>query len=363
MATTITITITTTTTTTTTTTSQTPAPTDCSLLNNPYTALNGCSNLIGQSTQPTFEACVNLCSTTSGCIFFDYVENSNAGSFYKCYLLNSDEEDFVDTYPGIASGYRLSSVATNPADFLTYTAATNTWAGTTFTIVSSGIPTTITYTGLTQTVTPTTKYLPPLTETFYYLATVISGTPTTKQVFLVTTNGVVSTMFGAPVTAISESAYLDTATPSAASSGTGAPLTRPGGAPVKVSLLADYLSPGISMTGLSSLLTDQPLMLTAFIVSATTTIMAPIASEAMSIKASNLCPKPDGTTTHCAPVWILNIPCVRLLQAFFSLMFCLIMAYILLNLRRTSGVFSDPSSIASVASMLGNQDFVQEPLR
>lgn len=140
-------------------------------------------------------------------------------------------------------------------------------------------------------------------------------------------------------------------------------LTRPGGAPVKVSLLADYLSPGISMTGLSSLLTDQPLMLTAFIVSATTTIMAPIASEAMSIKASNLCPKPDGTTTHCAPVWILNIPCVRLLQAFFSLMFCLIMAYILLNLRRTSGVFSDPSSIASVASMLGNQDFVQEPLR
>ena len=137
-------------------------------------------------------------------------------------------------------------------------------------------------------------------------------------------------------------------------------LTRPGGADLNVSLLADYLSSGFSMTTLSGLFTQRPLMLLAIVVSAIAMVMAPLASEAMSIKSSALCPQSDGTVRHCAPVWLLNIPCVRSLQALFSLMFCLIMTYIVLSSRRHSGIFSDPTSISSVASMLGDPDFVYE---
>ncbi|KAJ9603268.1 hypothetical protein H2200_012046 [Cladophialophora chaetospira] len=137
-------------------------------------------------------------------------------------------------------------------------------------------------------------------------------------------------------------------------------LSKPGGGDAKFSLLANYLSSGFALTTLSSSLHRQPIMLLAVTALTITTVMAPIASEAMSIRASTVCPQDDGTFTHCAPVWLLNIPCIRLLQSFLSLLFCLIATYIVLNFKRSSGVFSDPSSIASVGSLLGNQDFVQE---
>ncbi|KAJ9610562.1 hypothetical protein H2200_005339 [Cladophialophora chaetospira] len=137
-------------------------------------------------------------------------------------------------------------------------------------------------------------------------------------------------------------------------------LTRPGGANAKTSLLANYLSSGFSMSALPTLLTARPVMLAAILISATISIMSPIASETMSIHASQMCPQSDGTSRRCAPVWILNMPCVRVLQSLLSLVFCLIMAYLIMNLRRTSGIFHDPSSIASVASLLGNDDLVRE---
>lgn len=86
----------------------------------------------------------------------------------------------------------------------------------------------------------------------------------------------------------------------------------------------------------------------------------PFASEAMSMTASQICPNPDGTTSRCAPIWIISIPFIRLLQALLGVMLCLITAYTILNLRQISGIFSDPASIASVGSLLGNREFVSD---
>ncbi|KAL8243665.1 hypothetical protein R6Q59_009923 [Mikania micrantha] len=137
-------------------------------------------------------------------------------------------------------------------------------------------------------------------------------------------------------------------------------LQRAGGADAKVSLLADYLSSGLSSVSLSTLISRRPVMLLATLSFAVSTILAPFAAESMSIKASQICTADDGSTSPCAPVWILDVLLIRILQALLAFLFCLVAGYSILSYNRPSGIYSDPSSIASVASLLGDREFLEE---
>lgn len=134
------------------------------------------------------------------------------------------------------------------------------------------------------------------------------------------------------------------------------------GTPASASLLTDYLSSSLSASSVVGLLGSRSLttLLATFSV-ACTLVLAPLASESMSIRGSAKCVADDGTSRTCAPVWGLNMTCIRVLQALLALLFVLIMGYTLLSLRRrTTGVHRDPSSIIAIADMATDPAFVAE---
>lgn len=134
-------------------------------------------------------------------------------------------------------------------------------------------------------------------------------------------------------------------------------LSHPHGAPATASLLACYFQTSFSWNSFQTI-ARHPAMLFAGAVYSIISMIAPFASESSTIKVTNYCPRPqDPTLLHpCNAAWILNATAIRVLQALLSLTFIFVMIFMILNWKRTSGIYSDPSSIASVASLLGNAD-------
>jgi hypothetical protein len=124
----------------------------------------------------------------------------------------------------------------------------------------------------------------------------------------------------------------------------------------------DYLSPSVSLSSLPSLFTGSgPVMPSATISTAIISILAPIGSESMAIHGTAKCAAVDGIVRSCAPVWTLNMVCIRILQGLMAMLFILFMTFTLFNLqRRDAGVFDDPSSISTTASLVGNNELVNE---
>lgn len=137
----------------------------------------------------------------------------------------------------------------------------------------------------------------------------------------------------------------------------------PRGAPLESSLLADYLSPTLRLKTLASLLTGkQPVMLMAVFITALITILAPIASETMSIRGAARCTI-DGQTRSCLPVWTLDMICIRILQALLALVFVLAMGFTFATLRRQEyGLHADPSAISTV-TMISNDEELKAEIR
>ncbi|OAL22125.1 hypothetical protein AYO22_07485 [Fonsecaea multimorphosa] len=89
---------------------------------NPYTAPNSeqfsidctsyylstATNTISVSPTDDLQDCLDLCSTTAGCLFADWVNNPSAGNFQDCYLLSSNDGGLF-TYTGISSGTLVTS--------------------------------------------------------------------------------------------------------------------------------------------------------------------------------------------------------------------------------------------------------------
>ena len=103
-------------------------------------------------------------------------------------------------------------------------------------------------------------------------------------------------------------------------------------------------------------------MLIASLTTLLAAMFAPLAAESMAIRGTAKCLAEDGVTiASCLPVWTLDMICVRLLQALLAIIFVPIMAHFLLSLRsRNTSIYSDPSSINKITSLLGNRAFVNE---
>lgn len=135
-------------------------------------------------------------------------------------------------------------------------------------------------------------------------------------------------------------------------------LSRPEGASAKDTLLADYLSSGLSLSSVRSVLDGHWVMLLTSSAYTTIGLLPSLASGAMTVKATAFCGK--NNTSPCNLVWILKIPVVRGVQALLSLAAIMVIVLVILRWPRRSGVFSNPSSIASMAALFSHRGVLHD---
>ena len=136
-------------------------------------------------------------------------------------------------------------------------------------------------------------------------------------------------------------------------------LQREGGASAKDALMSDYLSPSISMDSLKALFIGHPVVLLASLAYLFISILPALTTQSTIVRATAWC----GTATtplRCNPTWYLNITIARVLQGVLAATAVIVFTMMALSARRKSGVFSNPSSIATMASLLSNDEIIYE---
>ncbi|KEF61685.1 uncharacterized protein A1O9_03253 [Exophiala aquamarina CBS 119918] len=136
-------------------------------------------------------------------------------------------------------------------------------------------------------------------------------------------------------------------------------LSRDGGASAKHSLIADYLTSTLSLDGIRNLFAGHPVVILASSAYICISILPALATQSTTIRAVGVCYYATGQSP-CQPRWELNITYARVLQWILSFTVLIILGMMILSARRQSGVFSNPSSIASMAALLGNDEFIAE---
>jgi len=137
-------------------------------------------------------------------------------------------------------------------------------------------------------------------------------------------------------------------------------LARRGGASAEESLLADYLSSGLSLDTLRAMWRGNWVLLLAGLVHLGTALLVTLAGESMRVRPTGYCHTHVSTHQPCDPVWVINRPVVRVMEALLCVIFVLVIALLLHTRRRFSGVFTDPSWISSMADLLGHPAFVED---
>lgn len=134
-------------------------------------------------------------------------------------------------------------------------------------------------------------------------------------------------------------------------------LAKPCGAEAQHTLLADYLSSGLSLDSLHSLLSGHWVMICASSVQILMGLIVTLAGESMTVKPTSYSPitgEPD------EPEWFVNVPAMRALQVLMAIVFVLVFSLIVLNWNRQSGVDSDPSTIGFMARVLNHPSLIQD---
>jgi hypothetical protein len=137
-------------------------------------------------------------------------------------------------------------------------------------------------------------------------------------------------------------------------------LARRGGASAQESLLADYLSGGLSLDTLRAMWRGNWVLLLAGLVHLGTALVVTLAGESMRVKPTGYCHTHVSTHQPCDPVWAINRPVVRVMEALLCAIFVLVVALLFHTRKRFSGVFTDPSRISSMADLLGHPAFVED---
>ncbi|ETN39907.1 uncharacterized protein HMPREF1541_06133 [Cyphellophora europaea CBS 101466] len=137
-------------------------------------------------------------------------------------------------------------------------------------------------------------------------------------------------------------------------------LHRPDGASAEESLLANYLSTWLSWKSFRSMFKGQWVLMFVIIIYAFMAALSPIATATMKVQATDWCNLPDGNHQPCSPMWLIDQSYGRALQALLSVIAVMILILIVVNHRRKSGVFSNPSSIASLAALLTHPETLEE---
>ncbi|EXJ76751.1 uncharacterized protein A1O5_01259 [Cladophialophora psammophila CBS 110553] len=137
-------------------------------------------------------------------------------------------------------------------------------------------------------------------------------------------------------------------------------LSREKGATAKESLLADYLTTSFSVEGIKNMFFSHPAVTLVSLAYICVSAVPAIATQSTTVRAIAWCRTPDLKAARCNPMGYLNINYTRALEAILSLVALVILLVIILSSRRRSGIFSNPSSIATMASLLSSEDFMEE---
>ena len=130
-------------------------------------------------------------------------------------------------------------------------------------------------------------------------------------------------------------------------------LHKEGGASAAESLLSDYLSAGPSMESVMNVFRKHWVMTLTSGVYVFATMGMMVASESMTIRSGNSCNTPD-EPLKCDLQWVIDTRIARCLQVFMGLSAAMILARIILDRRRASGVSTYPCTIAATAALLRN---------
>ncbi|RVX65779.1 hypothetical protein B0A52_10310 [Exophiala mesophila] len=137
-------------------------------------------------------------------------------------------------------------------------------------------------------------------------------------------------------------------------------LARPGGAPAGMSLTSAHLSYGLSLSFVSVALDGQWVLFLAGQVQFGLSVIVTLVSECMDVEATAFCRTEIAENQPCEPVWVVNIGIVRAVEVFLIICFVMVLGIGILNRSRVSGVFSDPSRIATIADLLVHRPLIRQ---
>jgi hypothetical protein len=137
-------------------------------------------------------------------------------------------------------------------------------------------------------------------------------------------------------------------------------LAKPKGATAEDTLFADYLSTGLSLSSAKALFQGHWVMALTTTIYVMLAFVIALAAESMSVKFLGTCATEKVAKFTCDPAWTVNISVIRGIEAILILMVIMIIILVILQSKRLNGVFSDPSGIASMASLLHHPEVLAD---
>lgn len=132
------------------------------------------------------------------------------------------------------------------------------------------------------------------------------------------------------------------------------------GASAGTTLTADYLSAGMSFSFAKAALENHWVLLLAGLVQFCLSMVVLLDSGSMNVVPTAYCKTEISDAQPCAGKWVVNSQMIRVMEVFLVGCFSMLTTIILLNRRRVSGVYSDPSKIATMADVLIHKPLIQE---
>lgn len=137
-------------------------------------------------------------------------------------------------------------------------------------------------------------------------------------------------------------------------------LARPDGNTARHTLLAPYLAPDVTREVITMAFTGNFVMLFGFLINTALIIVTTLAGESMTIRATAFCQTELSDHQPCAPAPVIDSTILRVVEGALIAMGVFIIALILLQRRRTSGVYSNPSRISTMADLLGHPKLMNQ---
>ncbi|KAK5329094.1 hypothetical protein LTR70_000930 [Exophiala xenobiotica] len=136
-------------------------------------------------------------------------------------------------------------------------------------------------------------------------------------------------------------------------------MNNPGGTPMRYSLFAEYLSSSLSLDILGALGRGNLIPLVAGFSFVLLQIGTPLATIPMTVESADIC-MIDGQERRCDPRWVVNTALLRSVEAIAAACMLSIVVIAILIRRQKSGISSDPSSLASVATLLNHEHLLHD---
>ena len=137
-------------------------------------------------------------------------------------------------------------------------------------------------------------------------------------------------------------------------------LAKPRGATAEDTLFADYLSTGLSLSSVKAVFQGHWVMALTTTIYIMLVFVIALASESMRVISLGTCANKTVAKFNCDPAWMVNISVIRGIEVILLLMVIMIIILVILQSKRKNGVFSDPSGIASMASLLHHPEVLAD---